>query len=233
MEIVKTENVRKVYRLGKTYIEALKRVNLRIEEGKMICIMGPSGSGKSTLLHIIGAIDYPTEGKVFVYNTDLSNLDDSQLAEFRNKVIGFIFQAFNLIPVLTAYENVEYPLLLQRMTRRERKRRVEEILESTGIKHLANQRPNELSGGERQRVAIARALVTNPKIVIADEPTANLDHKTGSMILELMKDLNTRYKTTFIFSTHDPLVSKYADEVIQLMDGEIVNNIQEDKNDNF
>ena len=224
MEIVKIENVRKVYKLGKTFIEALKGVSLRIEEGKMICIMGPSGSGKSTLLHIIGAIDYPSEGKVFVYNTDLSNLDDSKLAEFRNKVIGFIFQSFNLIPVLTAYENVEYPLLLQKISKKERKRRVEEILESTGIKHLAKQRPNELSGGERQRVAIARALVTSPRIVIADEPTANLDHKTGSMILELMKDLNTRYKTTFIFSTHDPLVSKYANEVIQLMDGEIVKN---------
>ncbi len=221
--IIKFNNVIKDYVLGKTKVRALKKVSFEIKRGEFLSIVGPSGSGKTTILNLIGCIDYPTEGDVYVKNKKTTEMSDSEASEFRNRTIGFIFQNFNLIPVLNVYENVEYPLLIRkgRVTKSD-KEKIYKLIDEVGLKDFIKHKPEELSGGQRQRVAIARALVTEPDIVIADEPTANLDHKTSSIILELMKKMNKEYNVTFIFSTHDELVMKYAKRKIRLFDGEIV-----------
>jgi putative ABC transport system ATP-binding protein len=214
-------DVKKDYRLGAVVVNALKGINLEINEGEFISICGPSGSGKTSLLNLIGCLDLPTSGKVNLLNEDISRLTDSSLSRLRNRYIGFIFQTFNLIPVLNTYENVEYPLLILNMSNRERRQRILRILDEVGLSEFVKHKPNELSGGQRQRVAIARALVTNPKLVLADEPTASLDSTTGIEILELMKGINKEHKTTFIFSTHDPKIISYAEKVYHLEDGRI------------
>jgi putative ABC transport system ATP-binding protein len=222
MILVALEDVYKDYVMAKTRVPVLKGVSLQLAAGEMACLMGPSGSGKTTILNIIGGIDFAGRGRVSVYNQALAGMSDKRLSEFRNKTLGFIFQYFNLIPVLTAFENIEYPLVLQGVDKRERRRRVAEMLEAVGLAAVKNHRPDELSGGQRQRVAIGRALITRPKLVIADEPTGNLDHTTGKVIMELMKELNEKEKTTFIFATHDPMVSSYTHRILYLQDGTIV-----------
>jgi len=217
--VIKTRSLRKVYRLGKTAVTALDQINLEIQAGAFLAIAGPSGSGKTTLLNLIGCLDKPTSGNIEIAGQDVSHLDGNQLADIRNQRLGFIFQTFNLIPVLTAYENVEFPLLLRDFPACERKNKIMEVLEDVGIADQAKQRPEELSGGQRQRVAIARALVKKPEIILADEPTANLDSATGDTIIKLMLKLNQEKETTFIFSTHDQMVIKHATRVIGLHDG--------------
>jgi putative ABC transport system ATP-binding protein len=222
MNVVQVEHVCKDYRLGEQTVRALDDVSLSIEEGVFLAIAGPSGSGKSTLLNLIGCIDTPTSGRVVIDGKDVSGRTPDQLADLRARTIGFIFQTFNLLPVLSAEENVEYPLLQMReIGRDERRTRVAKMLEIVGLSRFAGHRPNQLSGGQRQRVAIARALVTRPRIVLADEPTANLDHKTGEGILSLMQDINRRSGTTFIFSTHDRKVMSKANRLIRIEDGRV------------
>ncbi len=223
MEVVRIENVSKSYNLGNQRVEALRSVDLTIDEGDFLAIAGPSGSGKSTLLNLIGCIDIPSSGNVFIAGNRVSDQTPDQLADLRARTIGFIFQTFNLLPVLSAEENVEYPLLqFKDITKSERRERVSHFLNVVGLEKFTRHRPNELSGGQRQRVAIARALVTRPKIVLADEPTANLDHKTGASILELMRLVNRIQKTTFVFSTHDASVMRMANKLIHIQDGRIV-----------
>jgi putative ABC transport system ATP-binding protein len=220
--IVLVEDVSKQYALGNQVVTALQQVSLRVARGEFMALAGPSGSGKSTLLNLIGCIDTPSAGRVCIEGNDVSGRSPDELADLRLNTLGFVFQTFNLLPVLSAWENVEYPLLQKRdVDKRERRRRIEHYLEVVGLEHHARHRPSELSGGQRQRVAIARALATHPRIVLADEPTANLDHKTGEGILQLMKDLNHQEGTTFIFSTHDARVMEMADRVIELADGRI------------
>ncbi|MBK8015825.1 MAG: ABC transporter ATP-binding protein [Betaproteobacteria bacterium] len=222
MSIVTVEHVTKEYRLGDHMVKALDDVSISIEKGVFLAIAGPSGSGKSTLLNIIGCIDSPTSGKVQVAGHDVSGRTPDQLADLRARTIGFIFQTFNLLPVLSAEENVEYPLLqMPELDRQDRAERVQAMLELVQLQKFGKHRPNQLSGGQRQRVAIARALVTQPDIVLADEPTANLDHKTGEGILALMREINRKLKTTFIFSTHDKKVIDAADRLIGIEDGTI------------
>jgi putative ABC transport system ATP-binding protein len=222
MVIVSVENVSKDYMLGKTVVPALREVTLSVERGEFLSIAGPSGSGKTTLLNLIGCVDTPTSGKVAVNGQDTTRLSERALTDLRLRTLGFIFQSFNLVSVLSVFQNVEYPLLLQGgTTRRERADRVLALLDAVGIKAYARHRPSELSGGQRQRVAIARALVTRPQIVLADEPTANLDSKTGETIIDLMKEMNAKDGTTFIFSTHDPKVMAHANAVVRIADGRI------------
>jgi len=222
MSVVRVENVTKTYRLGEQSVKALEDVTLSIEEGVFLAIAGPSGSGKSTLLNLIGCIDIPDSGRIEIDGKDVSGRTPDQLADLRARTIGFIFQTFNLMPVLSAHENIEYPLLqLSEVSRAERRQRVALMLEMVGLSRFAKHRPNQLSGGQRQRVAIARALVTRPRIVLADEPTANLDHKTGEGILALMQDINQKLRTTFIFSTHDKKVMSKADRLVRIEDGRI------------
>jgi putative ABC transport system ATP-binding protein len=226
MNVIELVNVKKDYPLGATTVHALRGVSLAIKEGDFISIVGPSGSGKTTLLNIIGCIDNATEGSVKIHGNEVTTHSDRRLTDLRLHTIGFIFQTFNLIPVLSARENVEFPLLLmkkERLSGREIRRRAQKLLEEVGLAEQMNQKPFELSGGQRQRVAIARALVTKPAIVLADEPTANLDSETGEMILEQMKELNELEKTTFVFSTHDPDILKYANGVLKIKDGLMVN----------
>lgn len=223
MNIVWLEHIFKEYALGEQRVQALKDISLSIENGAFLAIAGPSGSGKSTLLNLIGCIDTPSRGKIFIEGQDVSGQTPDELSELRARTIGFIFQTFNLFPVLSAQENVEYPLLqFGELSGTERRRRVSEYLSIVGLSKFANHRPNQLSGGQRQRVAIARALATQPKIVLADEPTANLDHKTGEGILQLMKDINDSLKTAFIFSTHDRRVMEMANRLVRIEDGEIL-----------
>jgi len=222
MSVVRVENVSKEYRLGEQIVRALDNVSLQVEQGVFMAIAGPSGSGKSTLLNLIGCIDTPSGGRIEVDGCDVSNRTPDELADLRARSIGFIFQTFNLMPVLSAAENVEYPLLqLPELSRRERREIVGQFLGMVGLARFADHRPNQLSGGQRQRVAIARALATRPRIVLADEPTANLDHKTGEGILQLMKDINRKLRTTFIFSTHDRKVMAKADRLVTIEDGRI------------
>jgi len=222
MSVVRIENVCKDYTLGEQQVQALSNITLSIEDGVFLAIAGPSGSGKSTLLNLIGCIDTPSSGKIFINGQDVSGKTPDQLADIRARTIGFIFQTFNLLPVLSAEENVEYPLMqLKELSAAERRARVAKYLNIVGLTKFAKHRPNQLSGGQRQRVAIARALAIRPKIVLADEPTANLDHKTGEGILALMKDINRRAKTTFIFSTHDRRVMAMADRLVKIEDGQI------------
>ncbi|HLP41087.1 MAG TPA: ABC transporter ATP-binding protein, partial [Fibrobacteria bacterium] len=220
--IIEIRGLTKDYALGKTRVRALRGVDLDIARGDLVTIMGPSGSGKTTLLNIIGCIDYPTSGSVKVSGRELGALGDKQVTSLRLHHLGFIFQTFNLIPVLTSTENVEFPLLLQKeLPRAEIRKRAEALLDDVGLAEFRHHRPAELSGGQRQRVAIARALVTNPDIVLADEPTANLDSETGASILEIMTGMNRRQQTTFLFSTHDKNVLKYARTVVNIVDGRI------------
>ena len=222
MEIVRLDSVSKQYQLGNHTVQALNNISFTVEEGTLLAVAGPSGSGKSTLLNLIGHIDVPTSGKVIVAGHDITGKSSDELADLRLRTVGFIFQTFNLFPVLSAEENVEYPLLQMReVGRKERKERVGRFISMVGLEKYARHRPNQLSGGQRQRVAIARALVTRPRIVLADEPTANLDSKTGSGILALMKAINRRLHTTFIFSSHDQKVIDFADHYIGIEDGEL------------
>ncbi len=220
MNVIEVKGVKKDYPLGKTTVHALKGIDLTVKEGSFLSIVGPSGSGKTTLLNIIGCIDSPTNGSVKVHGEEITDLSDKEITDIRLHKIGFIFQTFNLIPVLNVRENVEFPLLIMKKhNKAEINDRVEQLIEEVGLIDQIEQKPAELSGGQRQRVAIARALVTNPDIVLADEPTANLDSVTSGSILELMKELNEIEKTTFIFSTHDPEVLNYAKNIVKIKDG--------------
>ena len=222
MSLIRLENVSKQYRLGDQDVAALKDITLSVEKGVFLAIAGPSGSGKSTLLNLIGCIDTPSQGRVLIDGNDVSGKTPDELADLRARTIGFVFQTFNLLPVLSAEENVEYPLLqFRELSRTDRKKRVEHFLDLVQLKKYAHHRPNQLSGGQRQRVAIARALATHPKIILADEPTANLDHRTGEAILTLMKDINQQLRTTFVFSTHDKKVMSKADRLVRIEDGSI------------
>ncbi len=220
MALLELNKVKKVYQQGKIEVPALRGIDLMVEPGEFTTIFGPSGSGKTTLLNMIGCLDTPTEGEIKLNGDRVSDLSRTKLAMVRRYNIGFIFQAYNLIPVLTAYENVEFAVrLIHHLKEEEMKKKALNILEAVGLKGLETRRPNELSGGEKQRVAIARALVKEPKIVLADEPTANLDSKTGADVIKIMVKMNQKLGTTFIFSTHDPQIMKYAKRLINLKDG--------------
>jgi len=217
--ILETEDVKKTYRMGEVLISALRGVTFKVAKGEIVAVFGPSGSGKSTLLHILGALDRADEGKVFVDSIDLSKLSDDELADVRLRKIGFVFQFFNLLPRLTALRNVELPLALADFSDKECSEKAREVLKLVGLEGRMNHRPTELSGGEQQRVAIARALVNDPSIILADEPTGNLDTKTGFEIVQLMKRLNEEKGQTFIVVTHDPHLAEAADRIIHLKDG--------------
>ncbi|MBI4406237.1 MAG: ABC transporter ATP-binding protein [Deltaproteobacteria bacterium] len=223
MGAILLENVTKEYRLGNVAVPALRDVSLSIGQGEFTVVAGPSGSGKTTLLNIIGCVDTATSGKVVIEDRDISELQETQLTDLRLRKVGFIFQAFNLISVLNVYDNVEFPLLLRKdISKQERRERVLTFIEKVGLHNHIKHRPNELSGGQRQRVAIARALVTKPAIILADEPTANLDSQTGQTIIELMRAVNESEKTTFVFSTHDQNIIGQARRTIRLQDGHII-----------
>lgn len=225
METIKVENVKKSYQLGRTLVPALNGVNLNIKRGEFACIVGPSGSGKTTLLNIIGCLDAPTEGTAILFEKyDVSKLNDREATRLRRDKIGFIFQTFNLIPVLNVYENIEFPLVIQGIKSSERKKRVEALIEEVGLSEFIKHKPEELSGGQRQRIAVARALVTNPELVLADEPTANLDTENGLNILRIMRELNEKHNVTFLFSTHDQRVIDKAKRIIKIEDGKIKEN---------
>lgn len=220
--MISNTNVSKVYKMGEIDLTVIKDLNLNIDYGEFIAIVGPSGSGKSTILNIIGCLDKPTEGKVLIDGIDVTQLDTTALANFRGKNIGFIFQSFNLIPVLSVYENIEYPLIMiQNLPEAERHERIMKLLRDVDMLDQKDKFPDQLSGGQRQRVAIARALVTNPKIVFADEPTANLDTNTSNQIITLMRNIQKEFNTTFIFATHDEKIVTAADRIITLVDGVI------------
>jgi len=222
MSLIVADNVRKDYRMGDVTVAALKGLSFAIEPASFVSFVGPSGSGKTTLLNLIGCLDKPTEGRLTVAGTDVAPLNRKQSAAFRGSTIGFIFQDFNLIPVLTVYENVEYPLLMvQDVAAPERKKRVRALLEGVGMIEQKDKFPDQISGGQKQRVAVARALVTNPRLVLADEPTANLDHATAYRVLSLMKRLRDELKTTFVFSTHDQKIVGEAEILYTLEDGEL------------
>ncbi len=222
MEVARIENVTRIFKTGDVETQALRGVNLIIEKGEFTALVGPSGSGKTTLLQLIGCLDQPTSGRVFINGKDVSKLNRNQRADMRRGTIGFIFQFFALIPTLTAYENVEMPLLLNGKSSAERRQRVMSLLESVGLADRAHHRPDQLSGGEQQRVAIARALAPNPTLILADEPTANLDTANGQQIMETMTRLNLETGVTFVFATHDPRVIKFARRVVTLRDGMVV-----------
>ncbi len=229
MSIVKVDNLVKDYQVNKIVVNALRGVSVNIESGEFTAIVGPSGSGKSTLLHLIGCLDTPSHGLVELNGVDVSKMNKKSLALIRRENIGFIFQAYNLIPVLTAIENVSFPLILLGENKRSIKEKAYYALKEVGLEGMENRKPKELSGGQQQRVAIARALVKKPKLILADEPTANLDSKIGGEILDLMKKLNETEKTTFIFSTHDQMVMDYAKRIVSLRDGLIVEDKRKDK----
>jgi putative ABC transport system ATP-binding protein len=226
MEVVKIENVTRMYQIGKVETQALRGVNLSITNGEFTALVGPSGSGKTTLLQMIGCLDQPTTGKVFINNKDVTTLNRNQRADMRRGTIGFIFQFFALIPTLTAYENVEMPLLLNGHSPAERKDRVMELLKAVDLTDRANNRPDQLSGGQQQRIAVARALAPNPKLILADEPTANLDTPNGKQVMDLMQRLNQETGVTFVFATHDPRVIGYAKRTVTLQDGAITKDSQ-------
>lgn len=220
MSLVKAQNLSKNYVAGEITVQAIRDVSFTIESGAFLAFVGPSGSGKSTLLNLIGCLDSPTSGTLTVDSQDVSLLNKKRAAKFRGENIGFIFQDFNLIPVLTVYENIEYPLLMVlNWSPAKRKSRVEQLLEAVGMEDQGNKFPSQISGGQKQRVAVARALVSNAKLVLADEPTANLDMKTANRIITLMKDMREEFGTTFIFSTHDPRIVKNAEIIFNLEDG--------------
>ena len=222
MALIQAESIRKDYQAGEVSVRALKGISFAIEPASFVSFVGPSGSGKTTLLNLIGCLDAPTGGKLTVAGADVARLDRKQGAAFRGTNIGFIFQDFNLLPVLTVYENIEYPLLMvQNTPAEERKKRVTALLKAVGMIEQKDKYPDQISGGQKQRVAVARALVTNPKLVLADEPTANLDHKTAYMVIELMKKMRDEFRTTFIFSTHDQKIVGEAEIIYTLEDGEL------------
>ncbi len=221
MSLIEIKNVAKNYLLNAISVPALRSVNLNVAPGEFLALAGPSGSGKTTLLNIIGCIDTPSSGEVFFDKIKIGELNSDELADLRAQKISFVFQNFNLFPVLTAVENVEYALFLKTMTALERRKKAESALDMMGLLKLAKHKPMEMSGGQQQRVAIARAIVREPLVVLADEPTANLDHKTGEQIVDLMRETNRKQKTTFIFSTHDQKVIDRADRVVRIWDGEI------------
>jgi len=220
--MIKVRNAIRTYRLGKTMVEALRGVDLEIGKGEMVAIMGPSGSGKSTLMHLLGGLDRPDAGTVILGDKDIAKQSRDALAELRGKHIGFVFQAFNLIPTLTAVENVELPMIYQGIPRKERLKKAMRLLEQVGIVDRAHHRPTELSGGEQQRVAVARALANDPELLLADEPTGNLDSKTGRQIMELLSRLNRDLRMTVVLVTHDPGIAAYAERTINILDGKIV-----------
>ena len=224
MEVTKIENVTRTFKTGQVETQALRGVSLSIESGEFTALVGPSGSGKTTLLQLIGCLDQPTSGHVYINGKDVSQLNRNQRADMRRGTIGFIFQFFALIPTLTAYENVEMPLLLIKQNAAERKERVSQLLESVGLSDHTNHRPDQLSGGQQQRVAVARALATKPSLILADEPTANLDTPNGKQVMEVMTHLNQETGVTFVFATHDPRVISYARRVVTLRDGVIIEN---------
>jgi putative ABC transport system ATP-binding protein len=221
MAMVECQGVTKIYQQGEVTVPALRGVDLSVEAGEFAALAGPSGSGKTTLLNLIGGLDRPGEGSIIVAGNDYAEMKDAQMAELRLNHIGFVFQAYNLIPVLSAVENVEYVMLLQDVPAGERRERAKEILDEVGLEGRYNHRPAELSGGQQQRVAVARAIVSNPSIVLADEPTANLDSKTGAALLEMMAVMNERREVTFIFSTHDRQVMEFARRLVRIKDGRV------------
>lgn len=222
--IIKLENVWKVYQLGKVELVALKEISLGVAPGAFVTIMGPSGSGKSTLLNMIGVLDFPTKGKIFLKEKDISLLTEDELSQLRGKTVGFIFQEFNLLPNLTAIENVMLPMVFQGIPPEEREEKAKELLASVGLEERMFHEPGELSGGERQRVAIARAFANDPEMVIADEPTGNLDSITGKKIMELLINFHQKQKKTIIVVTHDPNIADYSEQIINIKDGRIVLN---------
>ena len=224
MSVIQLEDVTRTYRVGQVDTRALRGLTLTIDQGEFTAIVGPSGSGKTTVLQMMGCLDRPTSGTVRVNGQDVTDLNDNQRAELRKGTIGFVFQFFALIPVLTAYENVELPLLLTGKGTQARKKRVNELLEAVGLSHRARHRPDQLSGGEKQRVSVARALAVNPLLVLADEPTANLDTENGNQVIEIMQRLNEETGTTFVFATHDPRVIPFARRVVTLRDGRVSEN---------
>ncbi len=223
MSLVRAENLHKEYRIGEVVVQALRGVSFDIEAGSFVSFVGPSGSGKTTLLNLIGCLDKPSEGMLHVAGSDVVPLGTRESAAFRGANLGFIFQDFNLIPVLTVYENIEYPLLMvQSVPPQERRSRVMNLLEAVGMSGQRQKYPDQISGGQKQRVAVARALVTNPKLVLADDPTANLDHNTAYMVLDLMRKMRDEFNTTFIFSTHDQKIVGEAEIIYTLEDGELM-----------
>ncbi|MCK4682347.1 ABC transporter ATP-binding protein [Candidatus Bipolaricaulota bacterium] len=226
MPLLDLKEITKEYKLGETVVRALRGLDLSIEEGEIVAIIGPSGSGKSTLMHIIGALDTPSNGTAFLDGQDLERLKEKQLVALRGKKVGFVFQTFNLIQTLTAQQNVELPMIFQGIRRAERAQRAKELLVKVGLADRVRHKPSELSGGERQRVAIARALANDPEIILADEPTGNLDTESGGAILEMLKGLRVDDGKTVIIVTHDPEATAIADRVIQLRDGHVVEEVQ-------
>jgi len=229
MSLVACENVKKTYWQGKVEVPALRGVSLAVEEGGFVALCGPSGSGKTTMLNIIGGLDVADSGRVVVDENDYQNMSQTQMAAMRLNKIGFVFQAYNLIPVLSAVENVEFVMLLQGVPAAERRERATAMLDEVGLSGKYHRRPSELSGGQQQRVAVARAIVSNPSIVLADEPTANLDSKTGTGLLEMMREMNQKRKVTFIFSTHDDLVMDFARRLVHIRDGQVAEDSVKEK----
>jgi putative ABC transport system ATP-binding protein len=226
--VIDAHDLHKTYKVGAVDVHAIRGVSFAIDAAAFVCFVGPSGSGKSTLLNMVGCLDRPTSGRLEVLDTDVATLRPGAAADFRGRNIGFVFQDFNLIPVLTAYENVEYPLLMvQKRSAADRSRHVRKILEAVGMAAHADNKPDQLSGGQKQRVAIARALVTNPKLVLADEPTANLDRDTALRIIELMKRMRDEFGTTFLFSTHDTKIVQEAETILTLEDGRLTDTVRE------
>ena len=222
--IIKLENIWRTYQLGKTEVHALRGLSLEIFPGSFVTIMGSSGSGKSTLLNMIGCLDFPTQGKVYLKGKNISEMPESQLSQFRGKTLGFVFQDFNLLPNLTAAENVMLPMIFQGVSLVKRKKKAENLLERVGLRKRMSHQPSELSGGERQRVALARAFANDPEVIIADEPTGNLDSVTGKMIMESLKDFHKKQGKTMVIVTHDPQIAEYAEKIVNIKDGQIVKN---------
>jgi len=219
MPLMSMKGVTKDYKLGKTLVRALRGLDMEIDKGEVVAIMGPSGSGKSTLMHMLGALDVPTDGVAMIDGSDLKDLKESQLVTFRGQKVGFVFQTFNLVQTLSALQNVELPMIFQGISKSERHRKAKDLLEKVGLADRIRHRPNELSGGERQRVAVARSLANDPEIILADEPTGNLDTESGQSILDLLKQLSTRDGKTVIIVTHDPEAAAIADRIVRLRDG--------------
>lgn len=220
--VIEVSDVWKLHKLGDEVVKALVAADLRVMPGEFVCLMGPSGSGKSTLLNIIGGLDRPTKGSVSVAGKDTGQLTESQFAALRHDTIGFIFQSYNLIPFLSAVENVELPLMFEPYDRKALRKRAMELLELVGLSHRVHHQPTKMSGGEQQRTAIARSLISNPTLVLADEPTANLDHKTGETVVRMLRDLCSTMGVTVVASTHDPIVAEEASRVVRMRDGQIV-----------
>jgi putative ABC transport system ATP-binding protein len=219
---VKIENVEKTYKLGEILVPALKNTNIELKKGEFVAVMGPSGSGKTTLLNLIGALDKPTKGKIYVDGKDLTTLKEKELTKLRRRTVGYIFQFYNLIPVLSAFENVELPMLIAGLPTKEREERARQLLETVGLAERGDHRPDELSGGEQQRVAIVRALANKPSVVLADEPTGDLDSKTGKEVMQALRDLSRNEGATVIVVTHDPMVANLANRIFEMRDGRII-----------